>query len=62
MKGQVMAKAKVQENKDFTKKENNPTFSLCMHCGAKLPGFNEDGSKRVRKIPEPCHACIWRNA
>lgn len=48
---------KIDKRKDLSKRENNPGFKACMHCGGELPP-NEDGSVKFRKFPEPCYECI----
>ncbi len=45
---------------EFSKAENNPGFTKCMHCGCDLE-YNDDGSPKRRVQPELCHACTWRN-
>lgn len=57
--GDELPKAPPQDI-DYTNRENNPGFKLCMRCGAELPP-NDDGSPRFRKTLELCHDCVWRN-
>ncbi len=46
---------------DYSKKENNPGFKLCMVCGEDNLDLNDDGSPKRRRQPEACHDCVYAN-
>lgn len=48
---------KIDKRKDLGKRENNPGFRVCMHCGEELPP-GEDGRPLWRKEPMACDVCV----